>query len=182
MEPDQSNDASTLAGRLEEALPGASVRYSNTTVQPSDAAGAAALEDPRLHEQLEIIKGRRLSQFSMASSGIRLALWGEHAGNVGREILIEHATLDLAQAGEEARVRNWNDDVVATSLLSALDRKVTRIDLTDGYLSIDFDNDLRLRVEPDEHYESWEINSDDNLLIVCTPGGSLTVWYPDTPS
>jgi hypothetical protein len=48
----------------------------------------------------------------------------------------------------------WNEDVVATSLLSALDHKVTRIDPTDGYLSVDFDNDLRLRVEPDQHYES----------------------------
>jgi hypothetical protein len=115
----------------------------------------------------------------MASSGIRLAFWGEEAGSIGREILIEHETLDLMQPEHEATTHRWNEDVVATSLLSALNHKITRIDLTDGYLSVDFDNDLRLRVEPDEHYESWQISSDDDLLIVCTPGGELTIWYPD---
>ena len=69
---------------------------------------------------------------------------------------------------------------MATSLLSTLEQKLTHVDLTGGYLSLEFDNDLRLRVEPDQHYESWQINSADNLLIVCTPSGDLSVWYPGT--
>lgn len=146
----------------------------------SDAAGPSASNDPRLNEQLAMITGRRLSQFSMATGGIRLAFWGEDATSIGREILIEHSTLELSRAREATRKYQWNDDVVATSLLSVLDQKVTRLDLTDGYLSVEFDSQLRLRVEPDQHYESWEISSDDHLLIVCTPGGDLTIWYPDT--
>lgn len=51
--------------------------------------------------------------------------------------------------------------------------------MTGGYLSVAFDNDLRPRVEPDQHYESWQISSEDHLLIVCTPGGELTIRYPD---
>jgi hypothetical protein len=173
MEPDQSGDAFILAKHAAEAMPGATIRY-------SDAAGPPVAEDPRLREQIEIICGRRLSLFSMAGSGIRLAFWGEDAGSIGREILIEHATLELAQAGEAITTHQWNEDVVATSLLSALDQKVTRIYLTDGHLAIDFDHGLWLGVKPDQRYESWQINSDDHLLIVCTPGGDLAVWYPDT--
>ncbi len=34
-----------------------------------------------------------------------------------------------------------------------------------------------LTVESDEHYESWQINADDGLLMVCTSGGNLAIWY-----
>lgn len=130
MEPDRSGNAFILAKHAADATPGATLRY-------SDAAGPTAAGDPRLREQLEIITGRRLSQFSMAGSGIRIAFWGEETGSIGREILIEHATLELTAPGHAATTFDWNNDVVATSLLSALDHKVTRIDLTDGYLSVD---------------------------------------------
>ncbi len=29
--------------------------------------------------------------------------------------------------------------------------------------------------------DAWQISSDDDLLIVCTPGGSQTIWYPEPP-
>lgn len=172
VESDQTSKSYILTKQAEGAIPAA-------TVRDSDVSGPAAYQDPRLRQQLQIITGRRLSQFSMAVSGIRLAFWGEDAASIGREILIEHATLELARPGDEARTHEWNEDAVAAWLLAALDRKVTRIDVTHGYLSVHFENDLRLRVEPDRQYESWQISSDNQLLIVCTPGGELTIWYPD---
>lgn len=156
------------------------IRTKDAADRYSDAAGPAAADHPRLREQLEIIVGRRLSQFSMAVNGIRLTFWGEEAGSISSEIHIEHNTLDLARAGEPATSHQWDEDVVATSLLSTLEQKLTHVDVTGGYLSLAFDNDLRLRVEPDQHYESWQISSANNLLIVCMPGGDLSVWYPDT--
>lgn len=173
MDPEEADRAYFLAARVADAVPGA------TTVRYSDASGPAAFDDPRLNQQLEIIVGRRLSQFSMSGSGVRLAFWGEKAGTIGREILIEHETLDLTQPGQRAAIRHqWNEDVVATSLLAALNNRVTRIDVTDGHLSVTFESGLQLEVEPDQQYESWQITSEDDLLIVCTPGGDLTIWYP----
>jgi hypothetical protein len=171
MEADQSGKAFILAMQAAATSPGATLRH-------SDAAGPTVYEDTRLYEQIEIIRDRRLSQFSMALGGIRLAFWGEETGSIGREILIEQETLELKGAGRPAAPHQWNEDVVATSLLSVLDHKVTRIDLTGGSLTVEFDTNLQLRVRPDEHYESWQISSDDHLLIVCGPGGDLTVWYP----
>lgn len=53
-----------------------------------------------------------------------------------------------------------------------------RIDVTGGYLIVEFDNGLGIRVEP----ESWQISSDDHLLIGCTLRGDLIVWYPEAVS
>lgn len=29
-----------------------------------------------------------------------------------------------------------------------------------------------------DHYEAWQISSDDGLVMVSMPGGDLTIWYP----
>jgi hypothetical protein len=136
------------------------------------------LEDPRLREQLEIIKTRRLSQFCMSAGNVRLAFWGEHIGTIGREILIEHSTLELRRPGQAASTYERGSDVVATSLLYVVGHEVVDIDVTGGCLAIVFDGGLQVTVEPDQRYESWQISSEDGLLIVCTPGGELAVWYP----
>ncbi len=36
--------------------------------------------------------------------------------------------------------------------------------------------DITMTVEPDANYESWHVNGDFNLLIVCMLGGKLAVW------
>jgi hypothetical protein len=140
------------------------------------------LDDPRLREQLEIIKTRRLSQFCMSVGNMRLAFWGDHLGAIGREILIEHPTLELSRPGQPASIYERGNDVVAASLLSVLGHAVVSIDVTGGCLTIVFDGGLQVVVEPDQRYESWQISSEDGLLIVCTPGGELAVWYPGEPS
>jgi hypothetical protein len=48
-----------------------------TTVRFADKAGIEAAADPRLREQLTALSGRRLSQYSIGSGGIRLSFWGE---------------------------------------------------------------------------------------------------------
>ena len=170
VESDQ-NSAAFITGRIAAAAPGATVRH-------SDSHGPDAVTDPRLREQLAIISGRRLSQFSIAINGIRLAFWGEEAGTVSREILIEHPTILFTHPGQVAIAHAPDSDAVAAALLSVLNRRASEITLTSGHLIISFETGLTLKVEPDQRYESWQISSDDGLLIVCTPGGDLTIWYP----
>jgi Family of unknown function (DUF6188) len=136
------------------------------------------IDDPRLREQLELIKAMRLSQFCMSAGDMRLAFWGERIGPIGREILIEHPTVELSRPDQPTSTYERGSDVVAASLLSVLGHAVIGFDITGGRLTIIFDGDLQVAVEPDQRYESWQISSEDGLLIVCTPGGELAVWYP----
>jgi hypothetical protein len=171
MEPEQNRPAFILASQVTAAAPGA-------TVRPSDSHGPDAGTDPRLHEQLAIIAGRRLSQFSIGINGTRLAFWGEAAGTVSREVFIEHPTMQLALPGKPAIACDLASDAAAAALLSVLNRRASQIAVTGGQLAISFETGLTLRVDPDQCYESWQISSDDGLLIICTPGGDLTIWYP----
>ena len=171
MESDENSAAFILARQITAAAPGA-------TVRPSDSHGPGAVTGPRLREQLAIISGRRLSQFSIAINGIRLAFWGEAAGTASRDIFIEHSTILLARLGQPATAHASDSDAVVTALLSVLNQQATEITLTGGQLAISFATGLTLKVDPDQHYESWQISSDDGLLIVCTPGGNLAIWYP----
>ena len=171
VESDHNSAAFILARQIAAAVPGATVRR-------SDSHGPGAVTDPRLREQLAIISGRRLSQFSIAINGIRLAFWGEAAGTVSREIFIEHPAIVLALPGKPAIAHAPDSDTVATALLSVLNQRASQITITGGQLIISFETGLTLKVDPDQRYESWQISSDDGLLIVCTPGGDLTIWYP----
>lgn len=166
------SDAYILASTAAAHLGDAQVRH-------SDASGQAAVDDPRLQQQLSILRSRQLSQFSVAINGVRLAFWGETAGLVTREIYVEHQTIDVGRRGGKVESLDWNHPSVTTMLLANVGRPLHDVAIVDGRLSIEFVGDDIFAVEPDDHYESWQISSDDGLLIVCTPGGDLTIWYPD---
>lgn len=55
---------------------------------------------------------------------------------------------------------------MAASLLSVLGHAVIGLDVANGHLTIVFEGDLRVAVEPDQRHESWQISSEDGLLIV----------------
>lgn len=165
-------DAFILARGAAAAGPGLSFR-------PSDVAGPSARNDPRLREQLAIVTGRRLSQFSMALRGIRLALWGEDAGSVGYEVRIEQDTVEITRAGQCATSVPGNSDLVATTLLAALEHPLTDITLTGGRLPLVFGDQPQIAVDPHPQGESWQISSEDNLLIVCAAGGELVIGFPE---
>ncbi|MEO5662973.1 MAG: DUF6188 family protein [Nocardioides sp.] len=171
-----SEGADDFAAKVASLISGSSVRV-------SDASGSAASADPRLAEQLQLIVGRKLSQFSVSRFAIRLAFWGEDIGSVSREIQVEHETLELRLPNSDRTASLDRDDPVAvTSLLSALSQPVIRLSVDDGKLVVELKGGLVIGVDSDEHYESWQINSDDGLLIVCAPGGELTIWYPESQS
>jgi Family of unknown function (DUF6188) len=149
------------------------------TVRTADAAGPAAASDPRLREQLDALHGLRLSQYSIGSGGVRLSFWGEKIAAPGREILIEEETIQITQRGQQARTVPGRSEATAIALLNTLDQRLSAIQISQGRLQLAFDNGFRLEAGPHQQWEAWQISSDDHLLIVCTPGGELTVWYPD---
>jgi hypothetical protein len=50
----------------------------------------------------------------------------------------------------------------------------------DGCLVVHFADESILSVKPDAAYEAWEITGTGGLHVVCTPGGSLSIWQPET--
>ena len=48
----------------------------------------------------------------------------------------------------------------------------------DGNLTINFDAGLRVVIESDQQYESWQLTGDNGERVVCMPGGSLGIWGP----
>ena len=69
-------------------------------------------------------------------------------------------------------------DLIAATLLNTLDHRLSQIEISDGHLRLVFDNSVQLDVAPHQQWEAWQISSEDDLLIVCGPGGQLTIWYP----
>jgi hypothetical protein len=45
-----------------------------------------------------------------------------------------------------------------------------------GNLEILFSNGSHLLVAPDPNYEAWEIGELHGFLVVCCPGGELSIW------
>jgi hypothetical protein len=44
-----------------------------------------------------------------------------------------------------------------------------------GQLELHIDK-FEIIVEPDEKYETWNLTSDNGLLVVCIPSGKLAIW------
>jgi hypothetical protein len=172
MTPDADYVARTLAQQGDRNVDGAAHRN-------SAARGSSTLLHPGLQPQVENLRSRRLSEFSVATTAIRLSFWGEAADPVDREIRIEHASIGLA-VGDQPEASNyaWDDPAIAGTLLTCLNQPLTSISIASGRLTIEFANATRIQVEPDQEYESWQISGEDGLLVVCTPGGDLSVQCP----
>jgi len=148
------------------------------TGRTADSAGPATGTDPRLSEQLSLLTGQSLSQYSIAINGVRLSFWGEDTATPSREIFIENETIEITQPGQQPCRVPSRSDLTATTLLSTLDHRLRLAQISGGCLRLTFDNDVELAVAPHPAWEAWEITSADRLLIVCTPGGELAIWYP----
>jgi len=45
-----------------------------------------------------------------------------------------------------------------------------------GKLELNFTDGSQLWINPQQHYEAWEIYGNDGLLIVSTLGGEVAIW------
>jgi hypothetical protein len=56
-------------------------------------------------------------------------------------------------------------------------RVVTESTVDDaGALTVAFEGDARLLVEPDSAYEAWTVSGPRGMMVVCMPGGELAIW------
>lgn len=56
---------------------------------------------------------------------------------------------------------------------------VSAVAMKDGTLLVEFSDGLSLKVPPDDKYEAWELDSKDGGIVVCLPGGGLSIWLGD---
>jgi hypothetical protein len=153
--------------------------HGTVTSKTADSTGPDAASDPRLAQQLRALSGNRLSQFSIGIDGVRLSFWGQDTATPSRQIVIEQELIRVTMPGQRSRLVPSRSELIATALVSTLGHQLTRALTDEGHLNIAFDNGLEISVAPHEQWEAWQITSADHLLIVCTPGGQLTIWYPD---
>jgi hypothetical protein len=59
--------------------------------------------------------------------------------------------------------------------LALVGKRVVAADSTAGVLDVSFDDGSRLRCEPDEEVEAWEVR-DQGRYVVCMPGGLVATW------
>ena len=50
-----------------------------------------------------------------------------------------------------------------------------------GELSIEFSNGLQLNVSPSDQYEAWQIACENECLVVCQPGGVVSIFQETAP-
>ncbi len=88
------------------------------------------------------------------------------------------ATLGWAARGarpDTVELHPESQDVAAG--LALFNTKVlSAVAFKSGQLRLVFDDEHLLRVAPDPAFEAWTVNGPDGLLVVCMPGGSLSVW------
>jgi hypothetical protein len=50
-----------------------------------------------------------------------------------------------------------------------------------GELTVEFSNGRRLNVSPSDQYEAWQIACENEFLIVCQPGGAVSIFQESAP-
>jgi hypothetical protein len=124
------------------------------------------------------LRGMALSQFAIATNGIRLSFWGEDAASVCHEVHVEQPIVGVgSDAGDRVAAYEWTDPRVSAALLSCLGRPVLDVVVSGGSLTLRF-TEIGFSFEPDDEYEAWQISSDHGLRIVCAPGGEVSTWHP----
>jgi hypothetical protein len=104
------------------------------------------LTDPRLQEQLHALTGQQLSEYSISRFNLYLSFWGEDATRPSRTIRIEQDPIEITQPGQQRQQVPARSELTATILLNTLDRRLNRIEISNGHLRLAFDNSVQLDV------------------------------------
>jgi len=88
----------------------------------------------------------------------------------------------LKKLGSEVML-NPDDAPSVAPILALFNAKVDAIAIQrTGELTVQFADGERLDVCPNDRYESWEIAcEDDEFLIVCQPGGEVSIFQESAP-
>lgn len=81
------------------------------------------------------------------------------------------------ESSGEQNTLNVRQPTSLSPILSVLNHPLKLIRFTEqGLLEIQFEEDAKLTVKPDPMFESWQLWGDNSLLVVCMPGGRLSIW------
>jgi hypothetical protein len=113
---------------------------------------------------------RRLSEFAF---GVNAGLVLRFSGLGGELRIVGAFSVDAAC---EQLV---NPSGASSLLLPLLDAEVTSVELeSDGALGLTFAYVTTLRVPPLGIVGSWQVRSEDGLLIACDHEGDVSLWEP----
>ncbi len=90
-----------------------------------------------------------------------------------------------ADAGQCTYVNSDGDESIVAPerpltvapVLETVGRQISEASTEVGVLALTFDDGSRLRCEPDDHFEAWQVvGGSPQHLVICSPGGELAVW------
>jgi hypothetical protein len=87
----------------------------------------------------------------------------------------------LRQSDREITL-NPDDPSTVAPILKLFNAKVDAVAIRrTGELAVQFADGHRLDVCPNDQYEAWQIACENEFLIVCAPGGSVTIFQEAPP-
>lgn len=76
-----------------------------------------------------------------------------------------------------ATILSPNDPPTIAPILALLSADVTSIIVQKtGHIAVQFANGYQLEVGPNARYEAWQISCTNEFLMVCAPGGTITIF------
>jgi hypothetical protein len=136
---------------------------------PSPVASAQDVQQAQSF--FDQLAGKPLIQYCVGV-GVRL----DFAVPTFPELTIE-TPITVERAGD-VQVAEPHSQLVVMTLLGLLDQAAEPTVANSGQLTLRFTGGTTLIVPPDDKYEAWQLRDDDDLLIVCMPGGELAIWLP----
>ncbi len=147
-----------------------SLRTGMTTAPASEA-----FRYSRLAEALSDLAGRPLVQFCVGS-GLRL----DFDRQPYYELTIE-APLEWKSPGSPGERFEATSVDALKKVRALLFQRLAKAVVRDAVLRLEFESRDVVVVQPAPAHEAWQLQSDDDLLVVSMPGGELSVSQLRTP-
>jgi hypothetical protein len=92
-------------------------------------------------------------------------------------ILRISGAIHFAASGSHTDVEPEGEPAQLAPLLAVRSKRVTDATLTEaGAITVTLTDDIVIAVEPSPTFEAWELSGPDGTLVVCPPGGGITMW------
>lgn len=83
------------------------------------------------------------------------------------------------QVGETAKVLSVHDTLSLGEALIMFNKRLLHLTANkNGDLELDFSDQIKIKVKPDQQSEAWDLTFSNGAKIVCVPGGKLAIWDP----
>ncbi|GAA3423215.1 hypothetical protein GCM10018953_03980 [Streptosporangium nondiastaticum] len=118
-------------------------------------------------------RGMQVIQIRVSHQLTLLLDSGAHV-DIEAEAVLGHGPLSAPDATMARLVPECQEVAPALALFRAT--VLSSVAFKSGALWLSFDTGAHLNVKSDHQYEAWSAHGPGTLLLVCLPGGDLTVW------